>query len=417
MSTIDLYLTEPQEQFAFSTDQFPAMVAGLGAGKSRASTIRLILLMIENIEQTGKGINTLYTMPTYDLLRLRAMVGIEDDLTSLGFDYKTNKSEYSIHVPELQGSILFRSYEKPERLVAFEVAHSIADEIDTLQKEKAALVWRKITERTRQAAYRKNSIAAPTTPDQGVNGFVYQKWVKEAKKGYSIIKASTLSNPYLPDDYVEQIRSNYDPILADLYINGEFVSLSQNKVYHFFDRFRHHSPRVLQSNDWCHISIDFNIGGSCSNVWVIENNKPIAVDEFVSHDTQDFINNLARFKDHKVTVYPDASGSAQRTNAANSDIQLIQQAGYHVDAPNMNPFVRDRINSMNALFAHDKIAVNTDKCPELTHALETQGYNDNGEPEKFNAHPAIDDWVDSSGYFIHRKFPIRKPVTRVDASW
>lgn len=408
----DIYLTEPQEEFVFSNDPFPAMVAGLGAGKSRASTFRLIMLMIENIEKTGQGINTLYTMPTYDLLRLRAMVGVEDDLNALGLTFKTNKSEYSIHVPELKGSILFRSYEKPERLVAFEVAHSIADEIDTLTKEKAALVWRKITERTRQTSYRKNSIAAPTTPDQGVNGFVYQKWVKEAKDGYSIIKASTLSNPYLPPDYVDQIRSNYDPILADLYINGEFVSLTQNKVYHFFNRLRHHSARTLQKGDWCHISIDFNIGGCCSVVWVIDNNKPIAVDEFVSHDTQDFINNLTRFKGHKITIYPDASGSSQRTNAANSDIQLIQQHGYHVDAPNMNPFVRDRINSTNALLAHDKMAVNTDKCPELTHAYETQGYNERGEPEKFNEHPAIDDWVDSSGYFINRRFPILKPLAQ-----
>ena len=82
----------------------------------------------------------------------------------------------------------------------------------------------------------------------------------------------------------------------------------------------------------------------------------------------------------------------------------------------MNPFVRDRINSMNALFAHDRIAVNTDKCPELTPALETQGYTDKGEPEKFNDHPAIDDWVDSAGYFINRRFPIRKPSAAVSFS-
>jgi hypothetical protein len=70
MNEITIALTEPQETFAFSEAQFPAMIAGLGAGKSRASTIRLLLLMIENMEQTGKGINTLYTMPTYDLLEI-----------------------------------------------------------------------------------------------------------------------------------------------------------------------------------------------------------------------------------------------------------------------------------------------------------------------------------------------------------
>lgn len=419
MNEITIALTEPQETFAFSEAQFPAMIAGLGAGKSRASTIRLLLLMIENMEQTSKGINTLYTMPTYDLLRLRAMPGIEEDLTSLGLAFKVNKSEYSIFVPELEGSIIFRSYDKPERLVAFEVAHSIADELDTLKKEKAAYVFRKITERTRQKAFRKNSIGVPTTPDQGINGFVYERWKKQQKEGYELIRASTYSNPFLPPEYIEQIRSNYDPILAELYLEGEFVSLSDKKVYHFFDRKKHHSDRVINPGDRLFIGLDFNIGGCCATTFVIDSNIPIAVDEFVSHDTYDFVNNLSRYKGHKLCVYPDASGKSGRTNASASDIDIIRHAGYECDPPNENPFVRDRINSVNALLSHETLLVNTDKCPELTFALESQGYDKNGDPEKFKYHPAIDDWVDCAGYFIHRKYPVRKPISdvKIKFSW
>jgi hypothetical protein len=58
------------------------------------------------------------------------------------------------------------------------------------------------------------------------------------------------------------------------------------------------------------------------------------------------------------------------------------------------------------------LLVNTDKCPELSTALEHQGYTDKGEPEKFNDHPAIDDWVDGTGYFIHRRYPIKKPMAQ-----
>lgn len=418
MPTIDIALTAPQKEFVTSTAPFPAMVAGLGAGKSRASTMRLLYLMIENIQAAGEGINTLYTMPTYDLLRLRAMPGIEEDLTAMGISYKLNKSEYSIFVPALRGSILFRSYDKPERLIAFECAHSIADELDTLPIEKAAFVYRKIVERTRQISFKPNSIGVPTTPDQGVNGFVYKKWVKEAKEGYQLIKASTLSNPYLPDSYVEQIRSMYDPVLAELYINGEFVSLNQNKVYHFFDRVANATDRVIADNDrQLHVSIDFNIGGCAATVTVYDNGMPLTVDEFVSHDTRDFINNLAhRYPDKDITIYPDASGKAERTNATASDIALIAQAGYRVDAPNKNPFVRDRVNSVNGMISHKQWAVNIDKCPELVHALESQGYDKNGDPEKYNTHPAIDDWVDSFGYFLHRLHPIIKPVTKIKFS-
>lgn len=405
---IDIPLTAPQKTFCQTASPFPAIIGGLGSGKSRGGTMRAILKLLEN-----KGVNIGYYMPSYDLLKLRAMPGVEEDLAMLGLPFTVNKTDYSILVYGY-GKIIFRSYDRPERIVAYETADSIVDELDTLPKDKAALVWRKITERNRQKKANKqpNTIACVTTPDQGFSGFIYQKWYKQKQSGYEVIKAPTYSNPYLPDGYIEQIRANYDPLLADMYIEGEIVNLSDKKVYHFFDRKKHHRDRVIKSGDRLHITIDFNIGGCCSNVYVLEGNTPIAVDEFVSHDTYDFVNNLTRYKGYKIIVYPDASGKAGRTNATASDIDIIKNAGYYVDAPESNPFVRDRINCVNAKISHDEFYVNTEKCPELTIALEQQGYTDKGEPEKFNDHPAIDDWVDGTGYFIHRKFPIKKPLSR-----
>lgn len=402
---MDIPLTEPQQDFVFSTKTHPAIVAGLGAGKSRAATMRLLYLMLRE-----RGINTLYTMPTYDLLKLRAIPGVVDDLNMMGLKYDLNKSEYSIHVKGY-GTMFFRSYDNPNRLIAFEVAHSVADELDVLTKEQASLVWRKISERTRQPCRGGNSIAAVTTPDQGFSGFVYDYWVTNADSSTELIKASTLSNPYLPDGYVEQIRRNYDAALADMYINGEFVSLTANKVYHYFKRSTHDSTRTLQNGDALHIGLDFNIGGCCATVSVIEDGNPTVVDEFVSHNTDDFVNNVRiRYPGHTVTVYPDASGRSGHTNASLSDIGIIEKAGLRVNVPSKNPFVKDRINAVNALLSHSRLRVNTSKCPKLTQSLETQGYNDNGEPEKLKTHPAIDDWNDSLGYCMHRLFPVVRPV-------
>ena len=408
---IEIPLTEPQEDFVFSKKPHPAIVAGLGAGKSRAATMRLLLLMLDD-----PGINTLYTMPTYDLLKLRAIPGFVDDLNSLGIAHSLNKSDYSITIAGL-GTVYFRSYDNPNRLIAFEVAHSVADELDVLSKEQAAVVWRKISERTRQPSKVPNSIAAVTTPDQGFSGFVYDRWVVRADDSTELIKASTLSNPYLPEGYVDQIRANYDPALAEMYINGEFVSLTQNKVYHYFDRARHASSRTTQPGDRLHIGLDFNVGGCCAVAFVIENGNPIAVDEFVSHDTRDIINNLqSRYSGMDVTLYPDASGKSERTNASASDIDILQNAGYRVDAPPSNPFIRDRINAVNSLLAHGRIGVNIDRCKNFVQAMETQGYNDRGDPEKFNSHPAIDDWVDGAGYCLSFLFPVVKPVAQIQVS-
>jgi len=408
---IDVPLTEPQRDFVLSAKPHPAIVAGLGAGKSRAATMRLLLLMLGN-----PGINTLYTMPTYDLLKLRAIPGFIDDLNMLGLPHSLNKSDYSITIAGL-GTVYFRSYDNPNRLIAFEVAHSVADELDVLSKEQASVVWRKISERTRQPSKVPNSIAAVTTPDQGFSGFVYDRWVVRADESTELIKASTLSNPYLPEGYVDQIRANYDPALAEMYINGEFVSLTQNKVYHYFDRSRHASSRTPQPGDRLHIGLDFNVGGCCAVAFVIEDGNPIAVDEFVSHDTRDIINNLqSRYSGMDVTLYPDASGKSERTNASASDIDILQNAGYRVDAPPSNPFIRDRVNAVNSLLAHGRIGVNIDRCKNFVQAMETQGYNDRGDPEKFNAHPAIDDWVDGAGYCLSFLFPVVKPVAQIQVS-
>ena len=405
---IDIPLTQPQKEFCRTNSPFPAIIGGLGSGKSRGGTMRAILKLLEN-----KGVNIGYYMPSYDLLKLRAMPGVEEDLTMLGLPFTVNKTDYSIVVFGY-GKVIFRSYDRPERIVAYETADSIVDELDTLPKDKAALVWRKITERNRQKKANKqpNTIACVTTPDQGFSGFIYQKWYKQKQDGYHVIKAPTYSNPYLPDGYIEQIRANYDPLLADMYIEGEIVNLSDKKVYHFFDRAKHNTNRVMQSSDRLHVTIDFNVGGCCSNIYVLDGNTPKAVDEFVSHDTYDFVNNLTKYQGHKIIVYPDASGSSNSTNATATDIEIIKNAGYIVDAPKANPFIRDRVNCLNAKISHDDFFVNVDKCPELTTALEQQGYNDKGEPEKFKDHPAIDDWNDSTGYFIHRKFPIKKPLSR-----
>jgi len=155
------------------------------SGKSRAGTFRAIVKLLEQ-----RGLNVGYYMPTYDLLKLRAMVGIEEDLRMLGLSFKTNMSEYTIKVHGY-GSIICRSYDRPERIVAYETAHSIVDEIDTLPKDKAALVWRKITERNRQKCPTPNSIGAVTTPDQGFSGFVYDRWVSRADESTELIKAPT----------------------------------------------------------------------------------------------------------------------------------------------------------------------------------------------------------------------------------
>jgi hypothetical protein len=222
-------LTEPQYKFIFSKSLFPAMIGGLGSGKSQAGTYRVAMLMLDD-----PGISCAYYFPTYDLINLRGIPGLIKDLDTLGItDYVLNKTAYTVTIKGF-GDVIFRSYDSPERIVAYEVAHSIVDEIDTLTRDKAEFVWRKICERNRQPCNHEygNTVGCVTTPDQGMLGFVYEKWgAADIQDGYELIKASTYSNPFLPDGYIENIRKNYNADLAELYLNGEFISINQRCVF------------------------------------------------------------------------------------------------------------------------------------------------------------------------------------------
>mgnify|MGYP003314352035 FL=1 len=151
-------------------------------------------------------------------------------------------------------------------------------------------------------------------------------------------------------------------------------------------------------------------------VSVVEEGNPITVSEFVSHDTRDFCQRLDKYRedDRRIVVYPDASGSSQRTNASLSDIDIIREAGFAVDTPRHNPPIRDRVNAVIGLLSHSKWLVNTENCPNLTESLEAQGYDIKGQPEKFSEHPAIDDWVDAAGYFIHRRWSLGRLAFQTD---
>lgn len=412
MTSAHIKISRPQCDFINSPHPHPAMWGGLGSGKSEALIIRLISLM-----QAEPGISVAHYFPSYKLAKRRGLGGVQDYIKRLGYGYSLNKSDLTITIPELNDGIYYLdTYHDPDSIVSYEIAHGGIDELDTLQYDQAEKVWTKIAERMRQKTNHicGNTLAVASTTNQGVKGFGYKRWGngEYIEDGYHYIKAGTASNKFLPAGYIEQITKNYDPIMADAFVNGGWVNFTANKVYHFYNRTAHYSPRTIQPNDWLHIGIDFNIGGCCAVVFVIDNNNPIAVDEFVSHDTRDFCNNLIRFKSHQLTVYPDASGAANRTNASQSDISIIRGEGHNVVVNSTNPAIRDRINAVNGLLAHGRLLVNSDKCPSVTNMLETQGYDASGMPEKFATHPAIDDWADSFGYFVANRYPVGRSALK-----
>lgn len=404
-------LTDPQFEFVTAEDQFPAMVAGFGSGKTHAAIIRTLAKKFQYPRQ-----NVAYYLPTYDLVRRIGFPRFSEQLEELGVPFKINKQD-AIIAPQDAGEIIFRTMDTPERIIGYEVADSIADELDTLKEVQAREVWNKIISRNRQKKPdgSLNTVGVATTPE-GFR-FVYSKWKKNPAAGYRIIKASTHSNARnLPAGYIESLQASYPSNLLAAYLDGEFVNLASGSVYSEFNRHLNATTETAKQGEVLHVGMDFNVGKMSAVVHVLRGDEPRAVKEYTRVlDTPAMAALLKReHEGHAIIIYPDASGESRKSNnASESDLAILRSAGFSVRVNSTNPRVKDRVLSMNSMIHKGDVRrylVNVETCPELVESLEKQAYDKNGEPDKAGG---LDHIIDAAGYFIAYRYPILKRSLKI----
>lgn len=408
---ITLRLTEPQKEFVLSGAPHPGMVAGYGAGKSQAAVVRIALRACQYPK-----LSFAFVEPTFDLVRLIAWPRFTELLTEWGVDHELNKAESILRL-ENDAQIIFRSADNPARLVGFEVADAVIDEIDVLRADQARDVWIKMLGRARQKKPdgAPNTVACVSTPE----GFkwMYHTFQKDPRPGYVLYRAPTSSNPYLPEGYLAQLEATYSASQLQAYCEGIFTNLASGTVYPEFDRKRHATNARMQPSEPLHIGMDFNVTKMAAVVFVMRDGKPLAVAEHVDvYDTPAMIDLLkAHYPGRRLLIYPDSSGGGRRsTNASISDLALLKGAGFQVCAPSANPPVKDRVASVNRLLREGDLLVNVDTCPAFTEALEQQAYDKNGEPDKTTGHDHVND---AAGYLCAYKFPIERPKAVRAGNW
>lgn len=416
---ISIKATEPQAAFLGMHCKFPAFVAGFGTGKSEVMCNSALL---DSLEGGASSMIAMYE-PTYDLVRLILAPRMEEKLQEWGVRYKYNKSDNIIYTSNRQlGDFVLRTLDNPARIVGYESFRAKVDELDTLKTEHAKEAWNKIIARNRQipdtyvATSPKpvNTVSVFTTPE-GFR-FVHDRWVVNRKPGYEMIQASTLSNPFLPADYVESLRATYPGQLIEAYIDGEFVNLTSGTVYYAYKRQRNSSRETIQPGETLYIGQDFNVGKMASTVYVQRGRVWHAVAELKEmFDTPDVIRTIQdrwQSKGHHIVVYPDASGKNRKSNnASTSDIAQMQQAKFEVRAKPSNPAVKDRVSAMNKALESCMVMVNEQACPDTARCLEQQAYDKNGEPDKGSG---SDHQNDATSYPIAYEMPVVKPVINID---
>ena len=430
-AAVNVSLNIPQFEFYSMDKQFRAFVGGYRSGKTYLGCVRLCILAL-----SYPGIKLGYFAPTYPQIRDIFYSTIEDvaELFGMKVSVKVSTNEVTLsYYGDVHAIVKCRSMEHPSRIVGFDINHALIDEIDTMKKEKADQAWKKIIARLSSSGFdeqrlydeevnadlviealEENTVDFTTTPEGF--GWVYDLFVKQLKgdedlqRYYGIVHASTKQNAKnLAKGYIESLYATYPPNLVDAYIDGKFTNLVSGTVYTCYDRKLNNTKRVIQPNDHLHIGMDFNVGKMSAIVHVKDEDSTSAVSELMGLlDTPAMISAIQdRYPNHRITVYPDASGQNRKSaNASETDISQLK-AAFKVKNKSKNPFVKDRIASVQAMLCNAnglrRYFINENECPETCDSLEQQVYDKQGQPDKShdNDHPN-----DALGYYIHNNYPI-----------
>jgi len=407
------FLLPHQAEFIYdTTSKYLGLSGGYGSAKSESAIRRTVALM-----EADSKINTAYLMPTHDLLVLRAVGGFKEVLDARDITYTYKKQEKTFEL-EGMGRIFLRSYDNPDSLIAFEIGHLTLDELDVLKPEKAEDIWNKAVSRIRQHTTHPagNTISLVSTPDNGLFGFFYKRFVENPAPHTKLIKASTKSNFFLPPEYVQTLIDTYaDNDLINAYLEGEFVSFAKTLQFGRYDAVKHLTDRVFEEWDTPLAGLDFNIMGCVAVIAVKEDNIIYFVDELVAFDTMAMVELLKeRYPD--AVLYPDASSQNRSANADASSLTLLKKAGFRVKHNSSNPVVASSLTQCNNHLAGNRIFVNKDTSPRLHVALQTLSYDERDKPQKFTAHKdgSPDDYADGFRYLINGTMPLlnRINITR-----
>jgi phage terminase large subunit len=138
------------------------------------------------------------------------------------------------------------------------------------------------------------------------------------------------------------------------------------------------------------------------------------IDEIVlySSNTNELIDEIRnRYPKNPITIFPDPAGVARKTSAnGNTDIKLLENAGFTVRYHRQHPLVKDRINSANSLFfLRDNNTTRfyvDSKCKHTIKSLQQFCYKlDSQVPDKDSG---FDHMFDALTYAIQYLFPINK---------
>ena len=402
-----------QLSFFEDTTRYCALVGGFGSGKTYSLAYKIMRLSAIHAGLDGMALSPTYSM-LWEVLAKTLIELLEEQCVK--FEVKSSASKLLIYWGRTPSTVHFRSAENYERLAGLNLAWAAVDEIDTMKPQVAREAWRQINARIRVGDADARQTACASTPEGfGFlwDFFEHQPTLDQSRKASrSIIRGCTLDCDWVDDDYIRNLVTTYAPHQLSAYIFGEFVNLASSPVYYAYDVTDNNTTLTIAQvprDAPLHLGVDFNMNAMSGVVGIVQGENAFVIDEIMgSKNTAELIRAVReRYGQRQIIVYPDASGAANKTAAAASDIAQLYSAGFVVQSNKANPRIKDRVNAVNARFCNGRgerrLLVNSSECRHLSKTLRQQTYGQDGMPVKDGV---LDGPNDAIGYFINKLWPI-----------
>lgn len=398
-----------QKLFLQSTTKFTFLKGGIGSGKSYTLSWYIIGRMLTNPETMG-----LICANSYTQLHNSIMAEVFRNLDSLGLKYSFNMLTKELVLHSTGAVALCLSLEKYESLRGIQVGYIAGDEICFAREEAYSVALGRLR------CPKSHALEARFTSSPNGFNFMYDAFAEggyisrtqtpdfRRNKFHRMISASALDNFFLPEDYLPSLAMQYSPLMYEQEVFGEFVNTSKGKVYHAFQRDRNLTPfqgTIAKRASGC----DFNVNPLTAVLGSVVGKESLHIyDEvWLEHsNTFELADKLADIEEG-LLVIPDATGSARKTSAAQTDHQILRDAGLEVKTRRKNPSVKDRYNNTNRWLANGWLQIDPVKCPKLVADLDKLTH-DNTDDELSHVSDAL-------GYLLWYINPLKRvqPKSRI----
>lgn len=395
-------LSKAQRLIADAPFRFRVACCGRRFGKTHIA-LREIAKFASKPDQ-----KVIYVAPTYRMAKNILWKKLKKRLVSLNWVRKINETELTLEL--VNGSeIQLKGAENFDSLRGTGNNFIVLDEVADMHPE----VWYEVLRPTLSDT---GGHALFLGTPRGMNHFKDLFDNAQTKSNWVSFQFTTLDGGNVPAEEIEAARQDLDARTFKQEYLATFENFSGIVAYSF-GQHNIKPAEEVNANEPLILGTDFNVNPmSCTVMRQIKTGLH-CVDEIVlnSSNTTELIAEIRnRYPKNPIAIYPDPAGVQRKTSAnGNTDIKLLENAGFTVRYHRQHPLVKDRINAANSLFflrddKSTRFYIDA-KCRHTIKSLQQFCYKENSQiPDKDSG---FDHMFDALTYAIQYLFPINKEIT------